>query len=268
MSLDPKLQLTEKELSSRLFRDTSNHPITLSSGVLGVLCAIGATLFASTFFFPALAIASAIGIASCAGFLITKTVLTKHKAMLEIIEKVRKETIEKRQKISVSIETDLTNFQDSKALKQLRQLHKKFNAFENILNHQFDKDEFTHKRYLTTAEQLYFGAVNNLNNLVMLWHSTSAIDSEHLKQQLESETTDTLTIQALEKRLGIYEQSQTDIANILIVNEQAMTKLDELTSKLGSIQTREGLNEVRLDTAMSEILHLISRTDKYDIRNQ
>ena len=72
--------------------------------------------------------------------------------------------------------------------------------------------------------------------------------------------------EAMQQRLNIYNEANTNKENILVVNEQVMTKLDELTIRLGAIQTREGLGDVRLDSAMNEILHLINRTNQYDIR--
>ena len=151
---------------------------------------------------------------------------------------------------------------------QLTQLQSKFKAFESVLDHQFDRDELTHKRYLTTAEQLYFGAVDNLKQMTMLWHSCQAIDSSLLNKQLENESLADDAKQAIEERLHLHQQSVEQINAILVINEQAMTKLDQLTLQLSSIQTRDGLSEIGLDTAMNEIMHLINRTEQYDINHK
>jgi hypothetical protein len=268
MAFDPGQQLTELELSTRLRKEATNHPITLSTGVVSVLGGAAAALFASSEAFVLLAAAAGIGLVSCIGFVMNKTVFGRHRAMLAIIEKVRNETQHAREKIGESVKVGLKAFKDEKGLQQLIQLQGKFTAFENVLNLQFDKDEMTHKRYLTTAEQLYFGAVDNLRNLVVLWHSINAIDSQHIQKQLEASNLDSEVKNTLEQRLAIYNKGMADKAGILSVNEQIMTKLDEVTSRLGSIQTREGLSDVRLDTAMREIMHLIKRTDQYDINNR
>lgn len=147
---------------------------------------------------------------------------------------------------------------------QLEQLEAKFAAFQNVLNLQFDEDELTHKRYLTTAEQLYFGAVDNLKRVAMLWNSVTAINVSHLQKQLASEELSEQETDAIKKRLAIHQQSEQDRKDIISINEEAMTSLDAVTIALGGIQTKDGLSDVKLDTAMDEIMHLISRVDNYN----
>jgi len=267
MPSDQNTQLTENEIESRLKKEILNNGLFLSTSVLAVLGGIAAGLFASSELFLFLVGGASLSAVTGLGYLVSKTTIGRHKAMLKIIEKVRKETQEERQASEKQVLDGLTKFNDQQGLRQLTQLQSKFGAFTNVLNLQFDKDEMTHKRYLTSAEQLYFGAVDNLRSLVMLWYSVEAIDPKNIKKQLNNKVTDETAKIALYERLSIYESAESKIANVLSINEQVMTKLDEITSRLGSIKTREGLSDVRLDTAMSEILHLINRTDQYDISN-
>lgn len=265
MAFNPNQNITEVDLSSRLMKETTNHPLTLIFGVSALLTGSAASMFTTSGLFTTLAGASAVSTVACAGYVLNKTVFGRHREILKIIEKIRKGTCDERQKVSESVEKELNGFNEERALHQLQQLHGKFSAFQNVLNLQFDSDELTHKRYLTTAEQLYYGAVDNLRNLVVLRHSINAINSEHIQKQLEDTDLEEVTKQTLTERLGIYKKAHQDINQLLSINEQVMTKIDDVTSNLGAIQTREGLSSVRLDTAMNEILHLIQRTEKYDI---
>lgn len=267
MSSERNVQLTESEIGSRLKKEIMNNGLFLSTSVITVLGGIAAGLFASSELFLFLVGGASLSAITGTGYFISKTTIGRHKAMLKIIEKVRLETQQKREAIETQVLGGLTKFDDKSGLKQLDQLQTKFGAFSNVLNLQFDKDEVTHKRYLTSAEQLYFGAVDNLRALIMLWHSVEAINPVHIKSQLNNTSLDDSAKLALDERLSIYDSAKAEMLEVLSLNEQVMTKLDELTSKLGSIKTREGLSDVRLDTAMSEILHLINRTEKYDIRN-
>ncbi|TQQ05354.1 hypothetical protein [Vibrio cholerae] len=262
------IQLSEKELSARLNKETFNHPVTLSTGVIGVLSGTAAALFATSDLFMMIVGVSCCALAGCAGFILNRSVIGKHKAMLEIIEQFRAETRTKREQMSDSIRTGLTEFDKTGALHQLNQLKEKFETFNKVLNLQFDNDEMTHGRYLTTAEQLYFGAVDNLRSYMVLCHSISAIDIKHIKHQLETGTLPAETQNTLSQRLSIYNNAENEMNEILAINEQVMTKIDEVTRSLGSIQTREGLSEVRLDTAMQEIQVLINRTEKYDLSHK
>lgn len=264
MAIDSHNELSNKQLIARLRSEAWNHPLTLGAGVVGVLSGVGAGLFLTTDAFIALAAISGVGLLSSISHVFNKTVLGKHRAMLKIIEEVRKETMAKRNEMTTAVKRDLEKFNDQRSLMQLEQLEAKFAAFQNVLNLQFDEDELTHKRYLTTAEQLYFGAVDNLKRVAMLWNSVTAINVSHLQKQLASEELSEQETDAIKKRLAIHQQSEQDRKDIISINEEAMTSLDAVTIALGGIQTKDGLSDVKLDTAMDEIMHLISRVDNYN----
>ncbi|KJG01976.1 hypothetical protein [Photobacterium angustum] len=261
------IKLSEKELSARLNKETINHPVTLSLGVVGLLSGVAGVLFSSSELFMVIVGVSFFTLTGCLFFVLNRSVIGKHKAMLKIIEQLRTETRTKREQMSESIKTGLIKFKKSNALHQLNQLKEKFETFNSVLNLQFDNDEMTHGRYLTTAEQLYLGAVDNLRSYMILCHSISAIDIKHIERQLKKKELPEDTKNTLSQRLAIYQSTAEEMDDILAANEQVMTKIDEVTSSLGSIQTREGLGEVRLNTAMQEIQVLINRTEKYDISN-
>ncbi|PCK08704.1 MAG: hypothetical protein COA42_07690 [Alteromonadaceae bacterium] len=260
-------ELTEEALSKRLLSESTNHPFTLSTGVIGLLGGGAAVLFASSELFVGLSVLGGLGLLASAGFVLAKNLFGRSKSMLSIVEQVRKEVMKKRIDIAGSVKDNLSNFSDQKGLIQLEQLQAKFAAFESVLALQFDRDELTFKRFLTTAEQLYFGSIDNLRRLAMQRHSISAIDIVNIESRLASVDISSEEKSTFEKRKIIYDNANKSMESIYSINEQAMTKLDELTNKLGSIQTRSGVADVRLETAMKEILHLISRTDEYDISN-
>ncbi len=204
------LQLSEKQLRARLNKETLNHPVTLSTGVIGILAVTAATLFSTSNQFLTLAAVSGCALAGCAGFIVNRSVIGRHKAMLAIIEKVRAETRAKRELISESTQNGLSEFHQSEALHQLGQLKEKFDAFNMVLNLQFDDDEMAHGRYLTTAEQLYFGAVDNLRSYMVLCHSIRAIDVAHIQNQLKQKDLPADARHALSERLTIHTHHSGD----------------------------------------------------------
>jgi len=267
MALDPHEHLTASEISSRLTKEVVNHPMTLGCGVSGVLLGSAAALFSLSDGFLILLGAAGLSAAAGIGFVLNKTLFSRHNTMIAIIEKVRTETLQERLRVCLMVEQGLNQFDHQQGLAQLELLHRKFGAFENVLNLQFDKDEMTHKRYLTTAEQLYFAAVDNLRKVVILLHSLDAIDVTQINQQLALSDVDSSTAKTLIERLAICDKSQQQVKDILVINEQVMTQLDQITNKLGTITTRDGLSEMRIDAAMKDMMHLISRVDNYDIGN-
>ncbi|WP_194435379.1 hypothetical protein [Vibrio fluminensis] len=261
------LDLSEQELTKRLNQETFNHPLTLVSAVSALLGSTAAALFSMSDWFGLMVSIAVAGAVVCTGFVLSRMLFTKHIAIMSIIEQVRQETQLKREQIDDSVRKELAEFQEDKAIFQLNQLKEKFTTFSRVLDLQFDSDEMAHKRYLTTAEQLYFGAVDNLRGYVVLRHSINAINVAHIKTQLNDSELETSLRQALVERLDIYTDAQKQMADVLAFNEQVMTKIDDVTSRLGAIQTREATGEVRLETAMQEIQVLINRAQKYDISN-
>jgi hypothetical protein len=262
----PQLEVSDKELSKRLLKDASNAPLTLASGVSTVLLGVSSVLFMSSEWLVVLAGLTGLSMVTLTAYLLKKTVFGRHAAMLKIIEKVRNETIQEREKMMALVKDKLADLYHSVGLAQLSQLETKFSAFSQVLDMQFDRDELTHKRYLTVAEQLYFGAIDNLRTVTTLQLGMQAIDVESIQQNLRKSDLDPARQDALQQRLNIYQQSAQREQSILASNEQVMTKLDEVTSRLSAIQSREGLSSLKLDSAMREIRHLIERVDDYDIQ--
>jgi len=260
----PQLEMSDKELSKRLLKDAGNAPLTLASGVSTVLLGVSSVLFMSSEWLVVLAGLTGLSIATLTGYLLKKTVFGRHAAMLKIIEKVRSETMQERTQMMELVKNKLAELSHRVGLAQMSQLESKFSAFSQVLDLQFDRDELTHKRYLTVAEQLYFGAIDNLRTVTTLQLGMQAIDVDGIQQSLNKPDLDAARQEALQQRLTIFEQSAQREQSILASNEQVMTKLDEVTSRLSAIQSREGLSSLKLDSAMREIRHLIERVDDYN----
>lgn len=262
----PQVGVSEKELSARLLKEAGNAPFTLASGVSSVLFGFSTFLFMSSEWLVVLAGITGLSIATLTGYLLKKTVFGRHAAMLKIIEKVRHETMRDRQQMMGLVKEKLIELQHPVGINQLSQLENKFVTFSQVLDLQFDRDELTHKRYLTVAEQLYFGAIDNLRTVTTLRLGMAAINVSQIEQSLNDANLGEKRREAMVQRLAIYQQSFSSEQEILARNEQVMTKLDEVTSRLSAIKSRDGLGSLKLDSAMREIRHLIERVNDYDLQ--
>jgi hypothetical protein len=257
--------LTEKDLSRRLIRDVMNAPETLIAGVCTALSGASLALFSSSSWLWPLVGITCISATAVAGIIIERTWIGRKDSLMTIIKQAHQESVSKRNAILCRVSVELTKLNHAHGQRQLLHLETKFSTFTNVLNMQFDADELTHKRYLTIAEQLYFGAIDQLHTVVRLQHSLGAIDVKHLEKSLSDATLSLAHHDALKQRLAIASRVIEQEAALLTSNEQIMTKLDEVTSQLSSIQTREGLGTLKLDSAMREIQDLILRTNDYNI---
>ncbi|BFM49530.1 hypothetical protein [Marinomonas sp. THO17] len=263
---DSNVDLNDADLGKHLLSEVANSPITLISGVSSLLMGVSSAVFYSSEVFLWLAGLTGFSVATLGSYLLKRTVFGRHKEMIRIIEKHRVEAIAKRKDMMTTVTQKLAELNHKKGTQQFSQLERKFSTFSDVLNMQFDKDELTHKRYLTIAEQLYFGAMDNLLTVATLRMSMNAINVKDLEASLSQDTNmPEEAKQALTSRIDIYRNASEQETQILTCNEQVMTKLDELTSKLSGIQTREGLSTLKLDSAIREIKHLIARVDDYDI---
>ncbi|MGR5287134.1 hypothetical protein ACP3V5_17590 [Vibrio maritimus] len=258
------ISLSEQALSQRLMRDTLNHTATLSGMVLSVCFIAGATLFFDSDGFLLLTLGAVVSALGSLAFILYRTVIGRHQYLMEMTHEIHAEARAAREQRWKSISVDLEEMGDELALTQLSKLKEKFDAFNRILDMQFDRNELAYRRYMITAEQLYFGAVDNVRCYMMLGHGISAIDSEHIVRQLSDPSLSEQAKQSLQDRQSIVDNTSEKMSSVLSVNEEIMTKLDDVTHTLSAIRTHEGLSNVRLETAMSEIQTLIERAHKYD----
>ncbi len=150
---------------------------------------------------------------------------------------------------------------------QLTKLERKFESFCEVLKSQFSPDEQTYARYLNSTQTLYENVKSNLERYSTLQASISAINIKDIKKRLKDENLEEGLQVALEKRLQIYQKAQDNMAEILAINEQIMTKIDDLTVSLGLLHTESSQTVEGIEAALSESQLLIDRAEKYNINN-
>ncbi len=243
----------------------SQRPLTIYPAVVAMLGGAFALLVdANIFSLGALAIGSGITAINWGWEFFARG--GKHAT--HFIQQCREEIAQRRRAALQDVESSLREIHSAQGLKQLELFKSKYANFVAVLERKLESNELTFHRYLTIAEQVYLGGLDNLENAALAMKSVSAIDVDHVQkelQRLHDQHTDAAKkqVEQLRTRMHLKESQSLRASALLLENEQALTQLDHVAAKISAIQTRQGRAQVDLDDAMLELQRLITRTEDY-----
>jgi hypothetical protein len=165
-----------------------------------------------------------------------------------------------------ALEQELVALDDVRPVYQLRALREKRNNLVEVLNSRLDSGELTYARYLTTAQQVYLSALDNLREVAIALRTISTIDRDYIESRL-SELTNSSAESAvkettsLEGRLALLTSQETKVSNMLAQNEAAMTAMDTTATALADAPI--GRTPADAEAAMAELEDLAARAMKY-----
>lgn len=188
----------------------------------------------------------------------------------EYVKRYRLELEHRRQEALQHLLAELKDIGDKHGMKQVELFRQKYRNFVDILNRKLEPEELTYNRYLTIAEQVFLAGLDNLENAAVATRSVSAVDIDHINEQLGNlGNRDDSAAQAqknqLQTRLDLRDKQLQRARDLLLLNEQALTQLDHVTTKLATISTKRGRAQVDLEDAMAELQHMIGRAEQYSI---
>jgi cell division protein ZapA (FtsZ GTPase activity inhibitor) len=124
----------------------------------------------------------------------------------------------------------------------------------------------TYARYLSTAQQVYLAALNNLHEVAVAEQSVSAIDDDYIAQRLDElahqdDKAATAERGSLEDRRSLLASQEKKISNLLAQNESAMTVLDRTATALADAPI--GRQPQDAEVAMAALQEMADRAGKY-----
>ena len=147
-------------------------------------------------------------------------------------------------------------------------MQQKRGSLTKVLERRLDAGELTYARYLSTAQQVYTSALDNLHEVAVAYHSISSIDEDYIGRrlaELENGTADEESAvrekESLEGRLELRETQRRKISKLLAQNEAALTALDRTTTALADAPI--GKKPEDADAAMRALEELAERAAKY-----
>jgi len=267
MSLHKPLMkdVSPKAVKKSVLSAATQQPLTIYPAAISVLGAAFALLIGVNFFSLA-----AIGIG---GVVTSLSWLWEYFAKgndhaSRFVSKCRAETENRRRAALAQLQKDMQEAGDEQGLKQIQLFKEKYDNFVQILSRKLNESELTYQRYLIIAEQVFLGGLDNLENAALTMKSVSAIDLDHIEQTLaelqnSSDEASRKKAAELQARLALRESQMLRASALLLENEQALTQLDHVTTKIAEIKTQQNRAQVDLEDAMAELQHLITRAETY-----
>lgn len=183
-----------------------------------------------------------------------------------------KEVLQNLEKdLNVLSEIDGARDMAVQGVQQFSKIKEKYQNVRELLEEKFSANEMTFARFIGSAEQVYLGTLDNLRQVAATLKSVSSIDRAYIRQKLddfsekpEKKAADPTQIQALQKRLALWEE-QIRLANDLLAkNEEAMTKMEETTFAVSSLNTGASFGETDLESAMAQLQELAKQAPIYN----
>lgn len=140
------------------------------------------------------------------------------------------------------------------AMEQLGSLEVKINTFNETLNKRFNGGGLTFSRFSSIGDSIYSNALKAYEEIILIQRQATQINHTKIAtelRELKKSNPASPKIKELESRLNIKLDLRSRTENMLMSNEQAITKLDLTMSQFGDITT-----ETEINWAMQELQSL------------
>ena len=257
-------ELSKKSVNNAVVAKTVQRPMVVYPIAATVLIGAFASLFGIS---KVIATAIITGAAIATFSWAWEFFLRGNKHAKNFVNTYRSRLNERRAQTLKILKAELEDMNFSEAEKQLVLFKEKYTNFVSVLNKKFDPNELTYNRYISIAEQVYLGGLDNLENAALARKSVSAIDLDYIEKELQSlnkiNTHNDAKFEELQKRKQLRNDQFKMAENLIVENEKALTQLDLVSTKISSISTTQGHAQIDFDDAMNELRHLIKRAETY-----
>ncbi|MCP4691969.1 MAG: AAA family ATPase [Desulfobacterales bacterium] len=141
-----------------------------------------------------------------------------------------------------------------KAVDQTGRLIERYRKFTWLLGEKLHPGELTWSRYISAAEQVLLGGLDNLNRIVLLKKSMPGLGMG--RERGEEAAADARLSRAFEKQARAVDR-------LLASNEAAIEKLEAITLEWSGVDTGGGEASMPLEESLAEMERLIENVKKY-----
>lgn len=173
-----------------------------------------------------------------------------------------------------ALEAELRELGTEQGVAQLRMLQEKYDNLAEILREKLNAGELTYSRYVAMAEQVFLSGLDSLKEAAMSLKSISKIDPDYAQgrlrelKKISADATQKDELDALNRRLSLYDEQKARVAGLLAQNEAAMTVLDRTATAIAEAKTGEGRASLDAKTAIAELEALAKRASKYAVQGR
>lgn len=188
----------------------------------------------------------------------------REKNASRIAQRVARSLDKKRKKALGKLRKELAEIGDPVGLRQLKSFEAKYRNFTDILDRKLEPTELTYIRFVTAAEQVMLGGLDNLEKVTLLTKSVSAIDAKYIEREITRlkgrvDPDATERTEALRARRELLHSRITEASNLHRKNETALTQLDAVTAAVAEADTQTGRADVALEVALKDLQRLTER---------
>lgn len=261
------IDFSPQAVSRAVLRQSLQRPRVLYPVAIGALGGLAALLLGPTAIFvvPAL-----LGLGIGLGGWALDFTLGKEKHSAEYLLRVRERISGQRSNSLARLQVSLHKLGFEVGLAQLEQLHRRFEAFQSLLERKLNPQELTFGRYLAMTEQVYLAGIDNLNRVADTMVALGNIDVRQLQARIHSLETDNvetkgqdLELQTLRERLLFNDRQRERVDQWLAENESAMSQMDHVMAAIADLDTSSGHASMPMEAAMQELKALAERTSSY-----
>ncbi|WP_028582443.1 hypothetical protein [Desulfogranum japonicum] len=159
------------------------------------------------------------------------------------------------------------------ATEQFARLQRKYENVRIVLDKKLQRGELTYGRFIGAAEQVYLRGLENLKQLVVVLQSLSSIDTEYIRTRLDilnmktkRDSADVKEQETLHNRITLMENQLALVNQLLTVNEEAMTALEETTAAIAAMQTTGTTSHEEYDSAILQLQEIAGNAHLYNRR--
>lgn len=171
----------------------------------------------------------------------------------QILMQATRQMEQRRQQVIASIKQELTGLDLPLAAEQVDTFNLKFSTFVAVLSDRFSVTELTYARYLGVAEQVYLSGLDNIRNAMIAQKALGAVNVARLQQRLADLAADAPERLALQSRLDGFNTTSAQISELLLLNEKALTQLDDVTQRLARTKVERGMADSDTESAIAEL---------------
>lgn len=169
----------------------------------------------------------------------------------------------RRESLVKEIEQELDKINLPRAQSQLASFRLKFTTFVDVLDDRFSPTELTFMRYVNVAEQVYLSGIDNLRDAIISQKALSGSNIDDLRTRYETLNDSQKEKDILKKRIKNFEQTQTNIDQLFLINEEALSQIDDVTHKIAVTKVEKGMADSNTQSSMEELERLGSMLKKY-----
>jgi hypothetical protein len=272
----PKISdFSHQSINRAVIRTGLSHWLTLYPPAVGIPVGIAGLLFSAP-------IVSALGFGTVLfslGSAVVNIFFRNDKIAVRYIDRLNQKLKAYEATILESLENDLqqlTSVKGAESLadqgaEQFKKIRLKYQNVTHLLEQKFNTGEMAYARFVGSAEQVYLSALDNLKQAASTLKSASSIDLSYISKKIKelskksSKTdADTKEIDALRKRLSLWEEQVRRVGELLSMNEEAMTRMEEASSAISALDTGSKFASTDLETAMEQLQELAKRAPVYN----